>query len=227
MGEALITLCEVSRYYQQERIQALNRVNLDLDENSWLTIIGSSGSGKSTLLNIIAGLDTPTSGEVHIDGIVSPTPKQWTAIRAQKLGFVFQSFNLLPTYNALENVEIPMIGILNDPRGRRRRAGQLLSMVGMTNRAGHLPKDLSAGEKQRVAIARALANSPKLILADEPTGNLDLLNKIAIINLLKELKEMHRTAVVMVTHDSMVVKQCQSRLGRMVDGRLDLDVELD
>jgi putative ABC transport system ATP-binding protein len=227
MGEALITLREVSRYYQQERIHALNRVNLDLNENSWLTIMGSSGSGKSTLLNIIAGLDTPTSGEVHIDGIVSPTPSQWTTIRAQKLGFVFQSFNLLPTYNALENVEIPMIGILNDPRGRRRRAGRLLSMVSMTDRAGHLPKNLSAGEKQRVAIARALANNPKLILADEPTGNLDLSNKIAIINLLKELKEMHRTAVVMVTHDPMVVKQCQSRLGRMVDGRLDLDVELD
>lgn len=227
MDKALITLREVSRYYPQERIQALNRVNLDLDEDSWLTIIGSSGSGKSTLLNIIAGLDTPTSGAIRIDGIVSPTPSQWIAIRAQKLGFVFQSFNLLPTYNALENVEIPMIGIMNDPRGRRRRAIRLLSMVGMNDRAGHLPRALSAGEKQRVAIARAMANNPKLILADEPTGNLDVSNKIAIICLLKELKEIHRTSVIMVTHDLMVVKQCQSRIGRMVDGRLDLDVELD
>jgi putative ABC transport system ATP-binding protein len=204
-----------------EEIKAVNNVDLTLSQGEFLGIMGPSGSGKTTLLNLIGCLDRPTSGKLFFEGKDTSLlkDKELDLLRLRKIGFIFQTFNLLPTLTAMENVMLPMmIGGMN-LRQREGRAKQLLSWVGLSHRLKHYPKQLSAGESQRVAIARALANLPLLILADEPTGNLDLKSKEEIASLLKRVNMEYGTAILLVTHDPSIAKVAAKVLP-MVDGRI-------
>jgi ABC-type lipoprotein export system ATPase subunit len=187
-------------------IRALDGVNMEIARGIMATVIGPSGSGKTTLLNIIGALDKPTSGEVYIDGmdIVGMDERELTAYRREKVGFVFQEFNLIPNLSALENVALPMEFAGVPKREREARARKLLEEVKMSHRSNHRPGKLSGGEQQRVAIARALANDPTIILADEPTGNLDSRTGKEIVMLLKRFSEKEGKTVVVVTHDSAI-----------------------
>ena len=164
----------VSRSYDGGRVVALRELTLSIERGTAVAIVGPSGAGKSTLLHLMCGLDRPERGRVLFDGSEPRSAREWTRLRSTRIGFVFQSYNLLPTLTALENVEIPMMGSSRAPQERRRRAAQSLAGVGLANRGKYRPNELSGGERQRVAIARSLVNSPDLILADEPTGNLDV-----------------------------------------------------
>jgi len=217
-GDSVIVgLDRVEREYDGGRVQALRQVSLEVEKGEWLTVVGPSGSGKSTLLNMMSGLDLPSRGRVWFEGRQPRFGAEWTRIRARRIGFVFQAFYLLPTLTALENVEIPMFGVISRGRERRRRALELLERVGLGPRAHHRPGDLSGGERQRVAIARSLANSPALLLADEPTGNLDSQSALAILELLKEIYSQNTTTIVLVTHNP-VVAQTGSRWIKLKDG---------
>jgi putative ABC transport system ATP-binding protein len=202
-------------------VDALRGLDVSISEKEFVSIIGPSGSGKSTLLNLIGCLDTPSKGELIFDGknTMEMNDKTLTKMRSEKIGFVFQTFNLLPALTALGNVEFPMRTIgtkkrLNKP-ARIKRAEECLKIVGLEKRFNHLPSELSGGERQRVAIARALTNNPKLILADEPTGNLDSLASTNIIELLHEVNDEGRT-VIMVSHDMETTKG--TKILRMKDG---------
>ena len=188
-------------------ITALNKVNFEFNEPSFIAIIGPSGSGKSTLLNLIGLNDSPTSGKIFIDDVdasLLPTGKK-RKIRLLRMGFIFQTFNLLPTLNALENVELPM-ALADKPRkDQEQKAATLLKAVGLGNRLFHRPKELSMGEMQRVAIARAIANNPEIIIADEPTGELDSKTAREIISLLFDINRKEKTAIVVATHDEKIV----------------------
>jgi putative ABC transport system ATP-binding protein len=202
-------------------VRALSDVNLQIKRGDFISIMGPSGSGKTTLLNMLGCLDKPTHGKVILDGVnvIKVPEKSLYKIRRHKIGFIFQTFNLLPYLNAVENVELPMEGTKKSRDDRRKRARELLKMVGLSQREEHRPHRLSAGEQQRVAIARALANNPAIVLADEPTGNLDSKTSYEIVKLLGKLSIDQRTTIVMVTHDSHVA----SHAGRMLllyDGRL-------
>jgi ABC-type lipoprotein export system ATPase subunit len=181
--------------------------------------MGPSGSGKSTLLNLLGGLDRPTSGQVIVNGQDLTTVRNLDTFRAGTVGFVFQLHNLLPTLTALENVEVPMHGRPLGRHLRYQRAKELLALVGMADRMHHLPSQLSGGQRQRVAIARALANRPRLILADEPTGNLDTASGEDIMNLLADLNLAQKTTIVVVTHDRRVAR-ATDRILTMLDGRI-------
>ena len=183
--------------------------------------MGPSGSGKTTLLNVIGCIDKPTKGKVLLDGIdATALPEnQLYKIRRDKMGFVFQTFNLLPYLNARENVELPMEGRGKSKSEQKKRASELLAMVGLSGREEHRPQRLSAGEQQRVAIARALANNPAIILADEPTGNLDSQNKQGIIKLLANLNLTQGTTIIMVTHDSQAARNTE-RMLLLKDGKI-------
>jgi putative ABC transport system ATP-binding protein len=189
-------------------IHAVNRVNLEIDELSFIALVGPSGSGKSTLLNLIGLNDYPTSGGLFLDGVdasaLSSMDRRKT--RRLRLGFVFQTFNLLPTLSALENVEVPMSLAGKPQKTQRERAMTLLRTVGLGSRCRHRPGQLSMGEMQRVAIARALANEPEMILADEPTGELDSKTAEEIIKLLFEVNRKEKTSVIVATHDEKVVE---------------------
>jgi putative ABC transport system ATP-binding protein len=187
---------------------AVNKVNLEIKEATFVSIVGPSGSGKTTLLNLIGLSDHPTSGKVFFKNQNTSllTDKKRRKIRLQNIGFVFQTFNLLPTLTALENVELPMALAKIPPSPQREKAIQLLEAVGLTDRLQHRPKEMSTGEMQRVAIARALANNPCLILADEPTGELDSDTGHEIIKLLLGLSRKHKTTIVVATHDERVAK---------------------
>jgi len=189
-------------------ITAVNKVNLEINESAFVSVVGPSGSGKTTLLNLIGLNDHPTSGKVFFkSGDTSfLTDRQRRKIRLRNIGFVFQTFNLLPTLTALENVELPLALAKIQPKLQRERAIQLLKAVGLTERLQHRPKELSTGEMQRVAIARSLANNPCLILADEPTGELDSETGCEIIKLLLSLCTKHKTTVVVATHDERIAK---------------------
>jgi ABC-type lipoprotein export system ATPase subunit len=200
-------------------VRALDDVTLRIDRGEFLAIMGPSGCGKSTLLNMIGALDQPTSGEVWVAGQNLAELKNVDAFRANTVGFVFQLHNLLPTLNALENVEVPMHGQGWSGSERRARARHWLTLVGMADRAGHLPSQLSGGQRQRVAVARALANEPALILADEPTGSLDSQSGEEIMELLAELNESQHATVIVVTHDRRVAQTTQ-RIVYMHDGRI-------
>ena len=202
-------------------INALSNLNLTVNSGEFLAIMGPSGSGKTTLLNVIGCIDKPTSGQVLLDGIdVGKMPEnQLYKIRRDKMGFVFQTFNLLPYLNARENVELPMEGKIKSKSERKKRASELLAMVGLSGREGHRPQRLSAGEQQRVAIARALANNPTIILADEPTGNLDSQNKQEIIKLLANLNLTQGTTIIIVTHDSQAAHHAE-RMMLLKDGKI-------
>jgi len=205
----------------KRKVRALSALNLKVMRGDFISIMGPSGSGKTTLLNMLGCLDKPTEGIVLLDGVnIARVPeKSLYKIRKHKVGFIFQTFNLMPYLNAIENVELPMEGIKMSRDERRKRANGLLKMVGLSERLEHRPHKLSAGEQQRVAIARALANNPAIILADEPTGNLDVKTKCEIVKLLSKLNIEQRTTIVMVTHDSHIA----AHAGKMLflsDGKL-------
>ena len=218
----MIDMRNVSKIYQlgSEEVRALDDVTLTIEEHEFTAVIGPSGSGKSTMMNILGCLDTIDSGEYFLDGVnVSDmTDDQLAGIRNRKIGFIFQQFNLLQKLNAFENVELPLIyqGV---PRGeRQQRAREALAQVGLSDRLNHRPNQLSGGQQQRVAIARALATRPELILADEPTGNLDSRSSLEIIGLLHELHQKGNTIVV-ITHDPDIADEAQ-RLIHLKDGRI-------
>ena len=203
-------------------VEALRGVNLTVEEGEFIAIIGPSGSGKSSLLHIIGCMDTPTRGEVFFEDkdVRRMNDGERTRVRCHAIGFIFQTFNLLPTLDAAGNVEIAMRLAGRHKAERKARTRELLEKVGLGKRMGHLPRQLSGGERQRVAIARALANSPKLILADEPTGNLDSVTGKGIVRMLRELNEEGQT-IVMVTHNPEASAQAK-RVIRMKDGQLQL-----
>ncbi len=201
-------------------VRALDGVSLDIMSGEFVTITGVSGSGKSTLMNILGCLDTPTSGTYLLDGsdVSELSDKELSRIRSRKIGFVFQSFNLIPALTALENVELPLMyrGV---PKAQRRIAAkEALEIVGLTDRAGHRPSEMSGGQQQRCAIARAIAADPSMILADEPCGNLDSRNSREVLDILSDLNRRGKT-VVMITHDEQTAKKAQ-RLLRIADGRI-------
>lgn len=216
--EILRTIELGKTYRDGEKTEVLRGINLEIDEGEFVAIAGPSGSGKSTLLGLLAGLDRPTTGQVFIgETEITTLPESRLAkIRGRMLGFVFQSFNLIPTLTALENIELPMI--LNkkpDPQ----RARELLDLVGLSHRSRHYPSQLSGGEQQRVAIARALVCDPPIILADEPTGNLDSKNSQTVIDLLLSLNSEKQKTIVLVTHDMDFAAKAQ-RIVHINDGRI-------
>ena len=218
----MIRMQRISKVYGtgKARVEALKEIDLEVGENEFVGLIGPSGSGKSTLMNIIGCLDAPTSGEYFFAGeaVASLNPNELAEIRSKKIGFVFQSFNLLPYATAVENVELPMILMGVRIRKRRGRALELLEKVGLAGRAHHKPSELSGGEMQRVAIARALANEPKLILADEPTGNLDTKTGDEILAVFEDLWRQGHTHIV-ITHNLNISARAR-RVIRIVDGRI-------
>ena len=203
------------------QVRALSDVNLKIERGDFVSIMGPSGSGKTTLLNVLGCLDKPTHGKVYLDGVdIARVPERnLHKTRKHKVGFVFQTFNLMPWLNAIENVELPMEGTGKTKDEIRKRAIELLDMVGLSERKGHRPQKLSAGEQQRVAIARALANNPAIVLADEVTGNLDGKTKIEIVKLLGKLNAEEGTTIVIVTHDSQVASMASRRLF-LSDGKM-------
>ena len=215
----ILEVANVSRTYDDGRVQALMNVSLALQTGEYLAIMGPSGSGKSTLLNLLGALDRPTSGDILFEGQSLGKLSDLDRFRASTLGFVFQSFYLLPTLTALENVQIPMFESSLGPRRRAEKAAELLELVGMSHRAYHLPKKLSVGERQRVAIARALANDPKLVLADEPTGNLDSASGGIVLDLFDRLHHDRGLSIVVITHDPEVAARAQ-RTVWIRDGQL-------
>jgi len=204
----VVSVRNVSKIYRMGKVdfQALNGINLKIAPSESLSIIGPSGSGKSTLLHLIGCLDRPTSGEIFIDGVDTSklSEPKLAEIRRKKVGFVFQFFYLVPTLTALENVELPMMFAGLGDREKRERAKELLRLVNLADRMNHKPSELSGGERQRVAIARSMANEPKIILADEPTGNLDSVSGKEIIGLLSRLNEEKGVTLVIVTHDPYI-----------------------
>jgi ABC-type lipoprotein export system ATPase subunit len=206
-------------YGDGDQVRALDGVDMSIRQGEMVAVMGPSGSGKSTLLNMLGGLDRPTDGQVFIDGQDLAQVRNLDTFRAQMVGFVFQLHNLLPTLTALENVEVPMRGQPIRRRARHERARELLALVGLADRMAHLPSQLSGGQRQRVAIARALANQPSLILADEPTGNLDTTAGEEIMNLLADLNVSQGTTVIVVTHDRRVAR-ATDRILTMRDGRI-------
>jgi putative ABC transport system ATP-binding protein len=209
----------VKVYGNGHELRALDDVSFHVQRGEMLAVMGPSGCGKSTLLHLLGALDRPTSGSVCIAGQDLRTLRDVDGFRARTVGFVFQLHNLIPTLNALENVEVPMHGQAISAAERRRRAQELLDLVGMRDRARHFPSQLSGGQRQRVAIARALANRPELILADEPTGNLDSVSGEEVIRLLRELNARQGSTILLVTHDHHVAREMQ-RVLSMHDGRI-------
>ena len=209
-------------------VQALRGVNLEILPKEMVGIIGPSGSGKSTLLGIIGGLDSPTDGRIEIDGvdITRMSENQLTDIRNQKIGFIFQFFNLIPTLTALENVALPIEFAQMPKHKPYQRAGELLEMLGLGDRLNHRPSELSGGQQQRVAIARALANDPPILLADEPTGNLDTHAGVNVMQALNTIRDDNGTTVVLVTHDRTLAAQ-MDRVLALVDGVIEDDAPVN
>ena len=213
----------VKKFYigQPNELTILKGIDLVVEEGEFVSIVGQSGSGKSTLMNIIGALDRPTEGEYLLDGVSinGANDAQLSAIRNEKIGFVFQTFNLIPRTSALKNVELPML-YASVPRSKRTaRAKELLRMVQMDERMSHMPNELSGGQKQRVAIARAMANDPAIILADEPTGNLDSKTSDDVIGLLKMTSQQFHQTIVMITHNPEIAAQAD-RVIRIEDGQI-------
>ncbi len=225
---ALVELRNVSKIYHvgDEEIRALDDVTLDIEEGEFISIIGPSGSGKSTLMHILGCLDSPSVGSIRLDGtlIHNASPRQLAAIRNRKIGFVFQFFNLLPKLSVVQNVELPMIYSGISSRERRQRAMSALEAVDLANRAKHRPSQLSGGQQQRAAIARALVNNPRIIFADEPTGNLDSHTGEAILTLFRKLSQEGRT-IVLVTHDPEIAAVTPRRI-EIRDGKIAVQIDL-
>jgi len=224
--EKIIELSNIVKNYKVGTIivRALRSVSLDIDKNEYVAIMGPSGSGKSTLMNLIGCLDTPTSGKYVLNNndVSKLDDNQLADIRNNEIGFVFQTFNLLPRYTALENVTLPLIYAGFSKTERLERAKEVLESVSLTDRIAHKPNELSGGQRQRVAVARALVNHPSIILADEPTGNLDSKTSIDIMNLFDEIHELGNTIIV-VTHEEYIAKRAR-RVVRLMDGEVESDV---
>ena len=214
----------LSRTYRvgDVRVAALADVTLAIPEGCFVAVTGASGSGKSTLLNLLGGLDTPSAGTIEVGGALVSSMDREALARYRRFvaGMIFQSFNLVAARTALENVELPLIFAGVDKKERRRRAAELLDKVGLAHRAAHRPPELSGGEQQRVAVARALANGPRLLLADEPTGNLDSRTSREIVGLLAGLNRESRLTVIMVSHEEALVREYAQEIVRLKDGRI-------
>ena len=224
MSNPIIRLAGLTREYRMdaETVHALRGVDLAIDRNEYVAVMGPSGSGKSTLMNIVGCLDTPTAGEYWLNGVeVSRMhDDQLAEVRNREIGFVFQGFNLLPRTSALENVETPLIYAGAGKHERQERATAALDRLGLSDRLHHLPSQLSGGQQQRVAIARALVTRPSLLLADEPTGNLDTATSAEILTVLEDLNREDGLTVLMITHDPEVAQRAQRTL-HLRDGRLE------
>ena len=218
--EPIIEARRLNKAYN-DRVTALLDVNLAIWKGEFVALLGRSGSGKSTLLNILGGLDAPTSGEIRIDGknIDFSDRKALIALRRGSIGFIFQSFNLIPALTAQENVEYPLLFNYHDRAARRERAADLLATVGLADRAHHYPREMSGGEQQRVAIARALAGDPLIILADEPTGNLDSKTRDEIFGLMRQVNRERETTFLIVTHERELGRRTDRTI-KLLDGRV-------
>lgn len=223
MNNTIIELKNVWKIYQMDEVEvrALRDVNLKIKKEEFVAIVGPSGSGKSTLLHMIGVLDRPTKGKIYLDGadISRLNDSELARLRGKKIGFVFQFFNLYSTLTARENIELPMLILECDKKERERKSSELLKIVGLEERADHLPSQLSGGERQRVAIARALANDPPLLLADEPTGNLDTKTGLEIMKLFDRLQEDEKVTITMVTHEPIIAKYAERTI-RLKDGKI-------
>jgi len=209
----------LTREFDEGQVKALRGVDFSINEGEFVAIAGPSGCGKSTLLQLLGALDRPTSGELLHRGESVPDNPDPAAYRASEIGFIFQAFHLLPTFTALENVELPMFESYRSRSERREHARELLRLVGLEDRLDHFPSKLSGGERQRVAIARSLANGPSLLLADEPTGNLDSENAHAVLDLIIRLQQEKGRTMVLVTHDASIASRA-GRILHMMDGRI-------
>ena len=221
---AILSITGLSKIYQKGKLEipALRDVSFEVPEASYLSIVGKSGSGKSTLLNLVGGLDRPSSGTIAVNGLeIGSMNRYKLAIhRRFTVGMIFQSFNLIPNRTALENIVLPMVFAGVPARKRKPRAKELLDQVGLSERIGHLPSELSGGEAQRVAIARAMANEPRIILADEPTGNLDSNTSAEIVDLLVSLNRDRGLTILMVTHDRETAEAVSDRIITLKDGEI-------
>jgi lipoprotein-releasing system ATP-binding protein len=206
--------------YDDGRIEALRGVDLSIDPGEYVAISGASGSGKSTLLQLLGGLDTPTSGEVLFENAALGSAINLDEYRAHRIGFVFQAFYLLPTLRAIDNVQVPMLAINGNTNNRVGRAEALLRELGLEHRLNQYPNQLSAGERQRVAIARALANNPSILLADEPTGNLDSVNSARIMEILTGIQKKRGMTLIIVTHENDIANAAPRHI-RIRDGKVE------
>jgi putative ABC transport system ATP-binding protein len=227
-GRALIEIRDMKKIYDlgSVEVNALNGVDLDINENEYVAIMGPSGSGKSTLMNLIGCLDTPSTGEYYLAGerVAGLSDARLAEIRNRRIGFVFQTFNLLPRASALQNVELPLVYAGESPSQRRRRAKEALEAVGLADRMKHKPNELSGGQRQRVAVARALVTNPSIILADEPTGNLDSKTGCEIMELIDQIHARGNT-IVLVTHEEEIADHSQ-RIIRLLDGKIASDIKV-
>ena len=216
---SLLEAKALTREFDEGQVKALRGVDFSIKEGEFVAIVGPSGCGKSTLLQLLGGLDRPTFGTLLYRGRSLPDHPNPAAYRAREVGFIFQAFHLLPTFTAAENVQIPMFEIDRSASERRGRALELLKLVGLEHRLDHFPSKLSGGERQRVAIARSLANEPSLLLADEPTGNLDSENAHSVFDLIIRLQQERGRTMVLVTHDATIAER-GGRILHMIDGRI-------
>jgi ABC-type lipoprotein export system ATPase subunit len=216
---SLLEAKALTRDFDEGQVKALRGVDFSIEEGEFVAITGPSGCGKSTLLQLLGALDRPTSGTLFYRGRSLPDHPNPAAYRAREIGFIFQAFHLLPTFTAAENVQIPMFEIDRSTSERRERTLELLKLVGLEHRLDHFPSKLSGGERQRVAIARSLANGPSLLLADEPTGNLDSANAHSVLDLIIRLQQEQGRTMVLVTHDATIAERA-GRILHMMDGRI-------
>ena len=218
-GEVLYEASGLTKEFDDGRVAALRGVDLSIRHGEFVSIVGPSGCGKTTLLNMLGLLDRPSAGKLCFRGRDLTEIDDAASYRAKEIGFIFQSFHLLPNFTIEENVQMPMFGLPGTPRERRARAVELLEAVGLGHRLDHLPVKLSGGERQRAAIARSLANRPAILLADEPTGNLDSKNSSHVMDILLRLREEQRVTLVMVTHDQELARH-GTRTVRIKDGQI-------
>jgi putative ABC transport system ATP-binding protein len=224
MAKTILKLDDVWKSYDMGKagkLTVLKKINLEIRKNEFVAITGPSGSGKSTMMNIIGALDVPSKGIIYLEdkNIAGMSESSLAELRGKKVGFIFQQFNLLPTLSALDNVMLPMEFIEEDPSVAKNRARQLLAMLGLGDRMHHKPTELSGGQQQRVAIARALANNPEIILADEPTGNLDSETGKFVINFLEKINRNEGKTIVLITHDIHLIKYAK-RVVHLMDGMI-------
>ena len=220
MSNALLEARGLKKSYDDGRIEALRGVDLSIAAGEYVAITGPSGSGKSTLLQLLGGLDAPTSGEVRFENAALRSEADLDTYRSRKVGFVFQAFHLLPTLNAIENVQVALLARRGTALRRFAQAGALLEEMGLKDRCRHYPNELSAGERQRVAIARALANDPAVLLADEPTGNLDSVNSARTMEILTGIQRERGMTLIIVTHDQEIARSAPRHV-RLRDGRIE------